>query len=159
MAEGIDIIVADLKDFVRGEVIALGVNANANLRDAPPLGTPIDTGWASANWVPSVGSPHVDATPERPDDLAPAQVAAANALAQQGLNSILTWDFNNGSIFSTNNVPYIRRLNEGWSKQSPTGFVQIAVERAVRDTASRASSRANRGRRGGTIRIGKGPTS
>lgn len=155
MAQGIDIIAADLNRFVRGEVIALGVNVNANLRDAPPLGTPIDTGWASANWVPSIGSPHLDATAERPDDISPAQVAAQNALAQQGLNEILTWDFNNGSIFSTNSVPYIRRLNEGWSNKSPAGFVQIAVERTVRDTASRAGARAIRGSRGATIFIGR----
>lgn len=155
MADGVDLIIADLRGYVRGEVVALGVNVNANLRDAPPLGTPIDLGWASANWVPSLDRPHADATAERPDELSPAQVAGANALAQQGINEILGWDFNNGSIFSTNNVPYIRRLNEGWSKQSPTGFVAIAVERAVQQTAAGASTRANRNRRAAAFRAGR----
>lgn len=151
MADGIDFIVADLRDFVRGEVVALGVNVNANLRDAPPLGTPIDTGWASANWVPSVLSP-ADGPADDGGDISPARVAAANARAQQGLNEVLGWNFNNGSIFSTNNVPYIRRLNEGWSGQSPTGFVPIAVERAVRDTAARATTRSGRNRRAAAFR-------
>lgn len=155
MTGGISIVVADLKHFVRGEVIALGVNVNANLRDAPPLGTPIDTGWASANWQPSVDSPVIDVTAERPDDLSPAQVAAANAAAQSGINEVLGWGFNNGSIFSANSVPYIGRLNQGWSNQSPTGFVMIAVERAVRQTAARATTRARRNRRAAVFRTGK----
>lgn len=156
MAEGIDIIVADLRKFVRGEVVVLSVNVNADLRDAPPLGTPIDTGWASANWMPSIDAPFISPETEVPDDLSPAQVAAARALGLQGINELLRWDFNNGSTFSTNNVPYIRRLNEGWSNQSPTGFVQIAIERGIQRTASGAASRANSGGRGGTstIRIG-----
>lgn len=156
MARQIDLVVADLKDYVRGEVIALGVNVNANLRDSPPLGTPIDTGWASANWTPSVGSPADDAPTENPRDLGPAQVAAAQLRAQQGINEVLGWDFNNGSIFSTNAVPYIRRLNEGWSKQSPSGFVAIAVERAVRDTEARAATRSARNRRAAAFRSRRG---
>lgn len=156
MADGIDVIVVDLRNFTRGEVIALGVNVNANLRDAPPLGTPIDTGWASANWVPSVGTPASSAAArEVAGEPTPAQVASARAAAEQGINEILGWNFNNGSIFSTNNVPYISALNEGWSNQSPSGFVPIAIERAVRDTGATATRRANRSRRIATTRAGR----
>lgn len=142
MADGLDVVLAGLRGFVRGEVIALGVNVNANLRDAPPLGTPIDTGWASANWVPSVGAAYGASPAEQPADLSPAQVAAANLVAEQGLNAVLGWDFNNGSIFSTNNVPYIRRLNDGSSTQSPSGFVAIAIEKALQETLAGSGSRA-----------------
>ncbi len=30
-------------------------------------------------------------------------------------------------IYITNNLPYIRRLNDGYSKQAPAGFVERAV--------------------------------
>jgi hypothetical protein len=32
--------------------------------------------------------------------------------------------------YISNSLPYARRLNHGWSKQAPSGFVQRAVERA-----------------------------
>jgi len=36
-----------------------------------------------------------------------------------------------GPIYVLNDVPYIGRLNDGWSDQAPPGFVQIAIARAV----------------------------
>ena len=36
----------------------------------------------------------------------------------------------NTSIFLNNNLPYITRLNDGWSSQAPKGFVQKALEAA-----------------------------
>lgn len=36
-----------------------------------------------------------------------------------------------GPIYVVNDVPYIGRLNDGWSTQAPAGFIQIAVARAV----------------------------
>jgi len=156
MADQVDFVIADLKKFVRGEIVALGLNVNANLRDSPPLGTPIDIGWASANWVPSVDSPFIDPNPEPPDDLSSSHVAARAAIAQQGVNEMLGWNFNNGSIFSTNNVPYIGPLNDGSSKQSPAGFVQIAVERAVKQTAARAPTRSARSQRASAFKSRRG---
>lgn len=37
------------------------------------------------------------------------------------------------TIEQGSNVPYFQRLNEGWSKQAPAGFVEIAVEQAIDD--------------------------
>lgn len=133
----IDFIVADLDKFTRGEVIALALNVNANLRSNPPLGTPIDTGWASANWVPSVGEPFDDPRAREVRDPTPAQVAARAQQAQQGTNEVLSWRNGEGPLFSTNNVPYIGALNNGHSGQSPRGFVQAAIEKAIRQTATR----------------------
>lgn len=155
MNDQADFIIADLKNFVRGEIVALGLNVNANLRDSPPLGTPIDTGWASANWVPSVDAPFIENS-EPPDDISASQVAARSATAQQGVNSILGWNFNNGSIFSTNNVPYIGPLNAGSSPQTPAGFIQTAVERAVTQTAAGASSRSARSARQAAFKSRRG---
>jgi hypothetical protein len=157
----INIIMADLDRYTRGEVITLGININANLRSNPPLGTPIDTGWASANWVPSVGQPFIDPAAEQVKDPTPAQVAARGAVAQKGVNEVLAWRSSDGSIFSSNNVPYIGPLNAGHSPQSPRGFILTAIERAIRQTYSMAGNRAARMGRADAFRArsGKPPRS
>lgn len=155
MADQIDIVVADLDKFTRGEVIALALNINANLRAQPPLGTPIDTGWASANWVPSVGQEFVDTANDQVRDPTPAQVAARAQLAQQGVNDVLAWRNGDGPIFSTNNVPYIGALNNGHSGQSPRGFVQAAIEKGIQQTYSRANAQASRNSRAAAFRESK----
>jgi hypothetical protein len=152
MADQIDIIIADLERFTRGEVIALAQNVNANLRSSPPLGTPIDTGWASANWVPSVAEPFIDPRAREIRDPTPAQVTARARQASEGLNDLLSWRNTDGPIFSTNNVPYIGALNNGHSGQSPRGFVQAAIEKAVRQTYSRAGAQGSRNRRAEAFR-------
>jgi hypothetical protein len=155
MADQIDFIVADLDKFTQGEVIALALNVNANLRSSPPLGTPIDTGWASANWVPTVGEPFTDSGAGQVRDPTPGQVAARNAVAEQGINDVLSWRNQDGPIFSTNNVPYIGALNGGHSGQSPRGFVQAAIEKAIRMTYSRVGSQNARNARAAAARTSK----
>lgn len=152
MEDQIDFIVADLDRFTRGEVIALALNVNANLRDSPPEGTPIDTGWASANWVPTVGEPFTDPAIDQVRDPTPAQVAMRASAAEAGINEVLSWRNQDGPIFSTNNVPYIQPLNNGHSSQSPRGFVQAAIEKAIRMTYSRAGAQSARARRAATAR-------
>lgn len=36
------------------------------------------------------------------------------------------------SIFITNNLPYARRLNEGWSDQAPASFVEASIRKATK---------------------------
>lgn len=36
------------------------------------------------------------------------------------------------AVISTNNLPYIPRLNEGYSKQAPPGYIEKAVDKVVR---------------------------
>jgi hypothetical protein len=154
MVDQIDIIVADLDKYTQGEVIALALNVNANLRSNPPLGTPVDTGWASANWVPSIGQPKiVDGEPaDRRAGPTPAEVAQRAQLAADGQNDVLSWRNGDGPIFSTNNVPYIAALDAGHSTQSPRGFVQAAIEKAITQTYSRAGSKASRDARAAASR-------
>ncbi len=154
MADQIDLIVADLDKYTRGEVVALALNVNANLRSNPPLGTPIDTGWASANWLPSVGQPKiVNGEPADPrEGPTPGEVANRAQMATEGENDVLSWRLEDGPIFSTNNVPYIGALNAGHSPQSQRGFVQAAIEKAIRQTYSRAASFASRARRAANYR-------
>lgn len=153
----IDIIIADLEDYTRLEVVALSMNMVANLQEEVPLGTPVDTGWARANWLPSVGQPKEMESDVR--DPTPAQVAARGQVSAQGLNDVLAWKLTDGPIFATNSVPYIGALNAGHSKQSPRGFVQFALEQAVKDTDAAAGRRGARNRRAAAFRAraGKAP--
>lgn len=155
MLDQIDVIVADLERYTQGEVIALALNVNANLRSNPPLGTPIDVGWASANWVPSVGAPYSDPGIALVKEPTPAQVAARQQVADQGVNEVLSWRNEDGPIFSTNNTPYIQPLNAGHSQQSPRGFVQIAIEKAIRQTYARVRSFNARAGRAADARANK----
>lgn len=145
----IDIIIADLDRFTTLEVITLGLNINANLRED----TPVDTGWAAANWVPSVGQPFDGSGYKK--DPQPGDVAERARMAQEGTNAILSWQPEQGPIFSSNNVPYIGALNAGHSPQAPPGFVLFAIERAIQQTESRGANQAARQRRSSAGRAAK----
>jgi len=153
MPDQVDIIIADFDLFTRLEVIDLTLNVDANLRASPPLGTPVDVGWARANWVPSIGAPKILDANKR--DPTPGDVMARAQLAAQGTNEVLSWRPSDGAIFVTNNVPYIGALNAGHSPQSPRGFVLTAIEKAVRETNSAGANKAARGRRGASARASK----
>ena len=121
-------VIVDALEGVAEQIIKkLTLDAVANLVKAPSEGgTPVDTGWARANWFANVGVP----TTETAGD--PEDVAAATAQQQQaGLGSVLAYKLVAGPVFISNNVPYILRLNEGSSKQAPAGFVQKAIQLAV----------------------------
>lgn len=89
--------------------------------------TPVDTGWARANWVPSVGSP-VNTTNGSREAVSAAAQSAGEA-------RLLVYRTNQGDVWITNNVPYIQKLNEGHSKQSPAGWIQAAIRTAVASIA------------------------
>lgn len=68
-------------------------------------GTPVDTGRARGNWQTTVQSPASDEV-DRPQSAAIAELSA-NA---GGVGSV---------TYLANNLPYIYRLEMGWSNQSP----------------------------------------
>jgi len=118
-----------LTRFTEKHVKVITLDAVANLVQD----TPRRTGWARSNWVPSIGTPKdLDGTPP-PEDQAAGPVRQRDAAREAGIAAIVTsYRLSLGRIYITNNVPYIRRLNDGHSKQAPAGFVQGAILRAVR---------------------------
>lgn len=90
--------------------------------------TPVDTGRARSNWLPSVGLPaggkRVAFTPGTKGSTGQANTEAAIAAAVA-----ITAGFKGGaSLFVTNNLDYIRDLNAGKSTQAPNGlFVEMAI--------------------------------
>ena len=93
--------------------------------------TPVDTGWARANWIPSVGAPNATARTNRPTA---SLVPGAAAEQAAGLASLAAFKFGQ-TAYIVNNVPYIRKLNAGSSTQAPSGFVDRSVEQGVKDAA------------------------
>jgi hypothetical protein len=80
--------------------------------------TPVDTGHARRNWVPSVGTPNTS-------------IAADDTASAAGVAAVLAYKLESGSLWVANVVPYIRSLNYGHSQQSPAGFVERAIDMAM----------------------------
>lgn len=117
----------DVHDAIAREIIGLALDIHGILVGEPPAGTPVDTAWASANWWPTVGSP-ATRNSGRPDE---GSVGSREAEQQAGVLQVMQYKLQNTPIYITNNVPYISRLNNGWSQQSPAGFVDRAIQTAV----------------------------
>lgn len=132
----IKIVVNSLERFLDRIMRKLTLDIVANLVSAPDqgYGTPVDTGWARANWVPQIGSPRTETVGTR-EQAEAGNVSQSNQ--QIGLATIAASYRFGPRIYISNNVPYIVRLNEGSSKQAPRGFVQNAIAKAVtQDLAS-----------------------
>lgn len=99
--------------------------------------TPIDVGTARSNWQVSTIS---EATGTRPA-FAPypsrwrPPYGPGGSFGEGRNVAGATWSVPTKlrgrkpgqTVFITNNLPYIERLNHGWSKQAPAGFVERAI--------------------------------
>lgn len=119
-----------IQKFVVRVMQKLTTDTVANLQSAPSQGgTPVDTGWARANWIPSVGTPVNAPAGTRAD--AEAGKIDTNAVPQ-GVSQVLSYSsIKLGNIYISNNVPYIELLNAGTSQQAPPMFVEMAIEKAI----------------------------
>lgn len=88
------------------------------------VATPVDTGWARANWIISIGQPH--------QNVAGSRDAISRGEQGNGQARLLVYRRNQGNIWISNNVPYIQALNDGHSKQAPAGYIEAAINTAVR---------------------------
>lgn len=84
--------------------------------------TPVDTGEARINWIVSVGSPNSAHLNYGGDS------GLAIAQGQAAIEGAETYT----ELFIQNNAPHIERLNEGWSEQAPSGYVDAIIEQEVR---------------------------
>ncbi len=117
-------VIAALDEVTERLMTFLSVEITANLIND----TPVDTGWARANWVPSIGSRNnTPASAEARVENVPAQ----RATQQSSIAGLTNYRIESGSVFISNNVPYIVRLNEGSSTQAPQGFVQGGIQRGI----------------------------
>jgi len=89
--------------------------------------TPVDTSQALSNWQVSLGSP-VDSKipPYYPGEGGSTRNSSAQSTIDAAKNA-LKQKRPGVTIYISNVLPYIRRLNDGYSKQAPAGFVERAV--------------------------------
>lgn len=107
----------ELENIIR--FITLGIDRR--LRRSPRSGgTPVDTGHARANWIPSVGEPFAGEVP-----------GVSSSAHDAGVAAVLGYKLGDGPAWVTNNVPYILVLNDGWSDQQPAGFIERAIDEAL----------------------------
>lgn len=85
------------------------------------IGTPWDTGKARGNWQSSIDSP-ILSTIDRLD-------LSGKGVASQDVGTVSKQImFNNMKFWLCNNLPYINRLNSGWSKKADPGYIERIVE-------------------------------
>lgn len=94
------------------------------------LRTPVDTGRARANWSLTFDRP-MDGTTTSTDKTGQSTGSANTAKA-------MTWK--SGDVWIANNLPYIQRLEYGWSDQAPGGFVRVTVREFEQYVASAVRS-------------------
>ncbi|WP_152615640.1 hypothetical protein [Leisingera sp. ANG-M1] len=83
------------------------------------MNTPVDSGRARANWQVAIGSVP-DGVLTLEDKSGSATISAADASAA-GLKA-------GDVIYLANNLPYIQRLEDGYSGQAPAGMVGLTVQ-------------------------------
>ena len=119
----------NLKDFAkRMKAHGRRVEANSNkeaikvgglIAQTVTLATPVDQGTARGNWFASLGSPNLKADEAFHDKSGRTTISIAKQTISKKLSE--------QPIYISNNLPYIKRLNEGHSAQAPSGFVEKAV--------------------------------
>ena len=92
--------------------------------------TPVDEGRARGNWQVTINSP-ANGELETTDKGGQRTLATGSrSIASRTGEQVL---------YFTNNLPYIQRLENGWSQQAPSGMVRVTLtefEAALRKAAS-----------------------
>lgn len=104
------IISARLEKYGR----ALGLEALGRLVQK----TPVDTGHARGNWF----------TAEDKAPLSQIEGRTESEARTEGAAVIANFNINDHNLHLTNNVPYIERLENGWSQQAPQGMAKRTVQ-------------------------------
>lgn len=127
----------------------ISVNADAHVRkvalaiDATVvMATPVDEGRARSNWqvaVDAAPTGTVEAySPGKEGSTGGANAREAIAQAERAIAQYVGGK-PTSAIHITNNLPYIRRLNDGWSAQAPAAFVERAVQVGLAAAATNAN--------------------
>lgn len=78
--------------------------------------SPVKDGRFRNNWMTQIGTPSDEVT----DEVDPSGAKAISRGAQE-IEQLPQFS----AIYLTNNVPYARRLEEGYSQRAPAGVVQV----------------------------------
>ena len=116
---------------VRKEVVIAIVNRVAEL-------TPVDTGQARSNWQVTKGTPAsgvrkpfspIPSRWRKPYPRGGTRSERRNLLGVTSAAQGALREYKDGeSVYITNNLPYIERLDSGYSTQSPAGFIRAGFK-------------------------------
>lgn len=138
MADPFNIRLEQLGKELEGDLQALAAAAAFASLSTVVLATPVGNpslwqnpvappgyvgGRARGNWQVAIGVPN-DAETGRVD-------GGGSVTIQTGRGTVAGYRLG-PLIYVFNNVPYIGRLNDGFSSQAPAGFVERAIDAALR---------------------------
>ena len=117
-------VLSTLDTFTSMRAVSVARNILTILASPPSDGgTPRQTGFASSNWIASIGQAH--------EGVAGSKQNVSRAEQNASLSALSGYRTSQGEIVVANNVPYIGRLNAGSSNQAPPGFIQAAIARGT----------------------------
>lgn len=106
------------EEKVQGKVIAVQKKVALEALRRVIFKTPVDTGRARGNWQVSLGV--------RDDGVLEVTDPSGQPTIDKGTRPIT--DLNRFDIiYIQNNLPYIQRLEDGYSQQAPAGMVAVTV--------------------------------
>ncbi len=116
-----DKIMKALTFMIEKAVRRVALNVQVNLKES----TPKDSGLATANWIPKIG--------RGSSRLIGSKGAVSYTEQSAAEQKLVGYRLSGGKVQITNATPYVGLLNAGSSPQQPAGFVQRAIEKAVKD--------------------------
>lgn len=130
---GLGKIIEGARDYVQKTAEGFTVD----LYDELVRRTPIDTGKARASWKIGVNEELAESPPYVGGVQIEQEFRKRNRYLSQPRQGRALSSFVGGGVGkSTNivissNVPYMARLNRGWSAQAPAGFIEACVDWAL----------------------------
>lgn len=116
-------VFAELDDFVSKETRRIGLRIDRRVVQE----TPIDEGTAKRNWLVSIDQPNSAIFDADGLEMSTAEMVAI----QQGAAAISSARVFT-RIYIQNNLAYINRLNQGYSLQAPSMFVDKIIAEEAR---------------------------
>lgn len=99
------------------------------------IATPVDTGRARWGWNCSLSTPDLTVPASAPEGWIGRAKGGTEFYGQDTTRSTKTFTVQTvsgaESIYISNAVPYIGKLNDGWSSQAPARFVELCFTNAV----------------------------
>ena len=118
-ADGLSVKV-ELTEFASQEIRSLGILIDQRIVQESPF----DTGVFKNNWLMSIGNPSNEILEDGDVSGSKAIERARAVVMDYPLNSL-------PDLWLVNNLPYAARLNDGWSAQAPSKFVETEIAKAV----------------------------
>jgi len=124
---------------VFGDIVTRTPVGNASAWENPGLWRSLEFvtgsyvgGGLRANWQASIGAPASGTVNSTSESTSRGSISKAAAMLR-----------GDSPIYLTNNLPYAQRIEDGYSKQAPTGMVKVSI-RAFKRHVMKQAKKVNR---------------